>query len=309
MNYFPFFRGKQFELICLRENAELIADAGFTVIIEPVKESANGLLRAIEALKEANAKLLVVANPSVGHHADSLSDDFFDLVNASIVDFAGAGWIFQIRESDDLDDLQDWLGRSESLAVFHQGTVPPKKVAGALGDDENQKRIHVFSENCSARYRGIFESDQKILLIDEFNKQNKNADYPEVELFSELPVTYRDQGANGFGDYLMVGREYAEGGGAAYAVAIHITYADPDDDGVIYIRHFLSDTNNTPTDPAGKFREALSKLISFCDEQESKIPETSAIEEFRKLNASGHFPGLGYVKKLSMQHHLEVMAE
>lgn len=36
--------------------------------------------------------------------------------------------------------------------------------------------------------------------------------------------------------------------------------------------------------------------------------ETGAIKEFRELYAQSHFPGLGYVKKLSMKHHIETLA-
>jgi hypothetical protein len=181
-----------------------------------------------------------------------------------------------------------------------------REVVETLNDDDHLQRVHVFGDKCSVRYRGAFSSIEKVLLEDGFNK-TKNADYPDVEVFSELPVTFRDQGARGFGDYLIVGNEYSETGGAAYAVAIHVTFADPDDDGVIYVRHFKSDTNDTPADPAGKFQEALAKLVKHCAQADSKIPRTAAIREFQRLHEHGHFPGLGYVKKLSMQHHLEVI--
>ncbi len=32
------------------------------------------------------------------------------------------------------------------------------------------------------------------------------------------------------------------------------------------------------------------------------------MQEFRVLHETGHFPGLGYVKKLSIRHHLETLA-
>ena len=113
---------------------------------------------------------------------------------------------------------------------------------------------------------------------------------------------------NGFGDFLMVGDDYAEGGGPAYAVAIHLTFLDPDRENVMRIYHFLSTTRDTPTDPAGKFGQALAKLINKLDSNESHLVETTAIREFRELHEKGHFPGLGHVKKLSMKHHIETMA-
>lgn len=112
----------------------------------------------------------------------------------------------------------------------------------------------------------------------------------------------------GFGDFLIVGDVYSESGGPAYAVAIHLTFIDPDKDDVMYIYHFVSDTRDTPTDPAGKFAQALAKLIEKLDSGTSHILETEAIKEFRTLHEKGHFPGLGYVKKLSMKHHIETLA-
>ena len=43
MSYYPFIRGKQFELLMLREMAPSIAQWGFVPIIEPVKREFTGL--------------------------------------------------------------------------------------------------------------------------------------------------------------------------------------------------------------------------------------------------------------------------
>ena len=112
----------------------------------------------------------------------------------------------------------------------------------------------------------------------------------------------------GFGDFLIVGDNYSETGGPAYAVAIHLTFIDPDKDDSMWIYHFVSERQDTPTDPAGKFAEALEKMMRILDRRNSKILETSAVKEFRDLHRQGHFPGLGYVKKLSMNHHVETLA-
>ena len=76
----------------------------------------------------------------------------------------------------------------------------------------------------------------------------------------------------------------------------------------MWIYHFVSDRQDTPTDPAGKFAEALEKMMKVLNRSKSKILETSAVKEFRDLHRQGHFPGLGYVKKLSMNHHIETLA-
>ena len=50
--YHPYFRGKQFELLSVREMAPVIKHAGFRPIIEPVRNDLGGLNRALDALVE-----------------------------------------------------------------------------------------------------------------------------------------------------------------------------------------------------------------------------------------------------------------
>ena len=46
-------------------------------------------------------------------------------------------------------------------------------------------------------------------------------------------------------------------------------------------------------------------MIRTLNSGTSKVLETTSVREFRELHAKRHFPGLGYVKKLSMKHHIE----
>ena len=65
--YFPYLRGKQFELIALREfsannlNAEKIIP-----IIEPVKATFNALTTAVKAMFENKLKFALILNPQEG---------------------------------------------------------------------------------------------------------------------------------------------------------------------------------------------------------------------------------------------------
>ena len=111
---------------------------------------------------------------------------------------------------------------------------------------------------------------------------------------------------NGFGDFSIVGDQYSIGG-PAYAVAIHLTYLNEEKD--MYVRHFISDRNESPSNPGGKFKEALNKLILEINEDDSSMFHSSACDEFIALYNREHYPGLGYSKKLSMQHHLELIAD
>ena len=68
--YFPYFRGKQFELITVRENADLIARADFIPLIEPVKRPLSSLRRALEAVSTESGRAILVVNPQHGYHAE-----------------------------------------------------------------------------------------------------------------------------------------------------------------------------------------------------------------------------------------------
>jgi len=93
------------------------------------------------------------------------------------------------------------------------------------------------------------------------------------------------------------------GGFAPRAVAIHIVYINADSQD-LYVRHFVSDSNSDITNPAGKFSEALDKLMSWVNSNHFGTP---ALEEFRQLQTEGRYPGLGTIKKLSIRQHLEVV--
>lgn len=307
MSYFPYFRGKQYELICIRENAELIMQAGFTPIIEPVKEQFSSLEKALKSLKDANANFLIIANPSVGEHAEFLKEDVLRVVTESISDYGQGGWLYKIQSENEIEQFNKWTVKHNGTSIFHDGFSSGKILSEFLDSNGLRPNYNIFPSKTPKTYFRHFKGTNRILIADGFTKCS-NKDYPCSESFSELNITYEDEGANGFGDYLIVGSDYSEGGGPAYAVAIHITYKDPDNDNAIYVNHYISETVDTPLDPAGKFREALNKLYLDVEKKQSKLLRTNAIEEFMKLHHAGHFPGLGYVKKLSMQHHLELMA-
>jgi hypothetical protein len=309
--YHPYFRGKQFELITIRESADVMAKAGFVPIIEPVKGTLTGLDRTLKAVCEAGGKAIVIVNP---HHGD-LSEDgvtISSLLEKGFLDKNGITAGILLKENTSL--AAAWACYEQHSAhaptFIHAGFTEAKALAEKLGDNLDASRHAFFERYCGKLYRKHFKGAYRALLRDGFEKR-RNADHQKVpvERFSDLHVTFEEEDMDGFGDFLIVGDDYTEGGGPAYAVAIHLTFINPDDDDVMYIYHFVSSTNDTPTDPGGKFAQALSKLVAKLDSGTSKLLESSAIKEFRGLHANGHFPGLGSVKKLSMRHHIETLAD
>ncbi|MCP4123229.1 MAG: sce7725 family protein [Bacteroidetes bacterium] len=63
--YFPFLRGKQFELIALRESVGFLGE-NIIPVIEPVKRSLVSLKKCLGLLNESDVKVILIANPKVG---------------------------------------------------------------------------------------------------------------------------------------------------------------------------------------------------------------------------------------------------
>ncbi|MGC3981409.1 MAG: sce7725 family protein [Steroidobacteraceae bacterium] len=305
--YHPYFRGKQYELITIREMAALLKAANFRPIIEPVRETLGGLQKALDAVVEEQGRAIVIVNP---HHGD-LSEDGEPLTALLKEKFAlpGISAGILLKQDTTLDEaIECYEAHANHAPSFiHAGFTDPKALATKLGNP-TQEHCHIFFDRfCGKLYQKHFKGAHRVLLRDGFEKK-RNADYDPIEPFSDLHVTFIDEGMNGFGDFLIVGDDFSEGGGPAYAVAIHLTFIDRDQDDVMKIYHFVSDSKDTPKDPAGKFAEALAKMMKTLNKRGSKVVETEAVKEFRAFHQQGHFPGLGYVKKLSMNHHIETLA-
>jgi len=309
--YYPYFRGKQYELIAVRETAQLLAKSNFIPIIEPVRKTLSPLKTCLDTICTADGKAIVIVNPKHGDHKED-GEGIFQLLNENYKEknnisaginlterhtFQDAVKLYQYNIDKNPSFIYDGFSEHKLLSDF------VKKSSSVI------KNIFLDRKN-SSRDIEYYNGTHRIILGDGFEKR-KNAEYLEVqrEKFSDLHLTYKKLGMDGFGDFLTVGDGYSESGGPAYAVAIHITFIDEDKDDVMYVYHFVSFTNDTSTDPAGKFSQALDELIKKIDSGQSHILDTSAITEFRQLHQEEHFPGLGYVKKLSMKHHIETLAD
>ena len=306
--YHPYFRGKQNELITVRESAALMAASNFVPIIEPVKENLNGLKRALDAVVEVSGSAIVIVNPFHGYFSED-GGGLSALLAEHFKENDGISACVLLKNQMSVKDVLAFceVHTDHPLTFIHAGFTDARGLVDALGKQTNDI-LHCFFEADSGKlYQKHFGTANKVLVRDGFIRR-VSREYPEVEFFSDLHETYELEGMNGFGDFLIVGDDYSESGGPAYAVAIHLTFIDGDKDDVMYIYHFVSDRQDTPKDPAGKFLEALNKLIDKVDEPTSKVLETEAVKEFRELHQRRHYPGLGYLKKLSMQHHVETLA-
>jgi hypothetical protein len=306
--YFPYLRGKQNELLAVRDCATTINSNGRIVpIIEPVKRNTDDLIRALKHYAEQAVPYILIVNPQVGELAKS-HDYLESLISGGQLKLHDGTLLgFIVSEYTSLTDVREFLSlySDRPVAFIHSYSFTnPQQLSGLMGDYSNIA-YHIFIDGTTGNsYRRNFRGYPCALVRDAFKKR-KNANYPEDEFFSELHNIYADSNLVGFGDFTIVGAEYTDGGGPAYAVAIHLTYHR--DDGDIWIRHFISDRTETPKDPAGKFIEALEKLVEYLDNN-LHISYCRACDEFRDLHIAQHFPQLGPIKRLSIKHHIELMS-
>ena len=167
--------------------------------------------------------------------------------------------------------------------------------------------VNSFGSTISRRLRSrLKETGKQIIRLDDcFKSRTRNADYAleDDELFSEEPFFYAEEGnLDGYSDYTTLPSEYIEGGMLPYALVIHLSYRKNEEQ--LYVHHFVSDSNETNSDIRGKFREAARKVAPFYEGKH----QTEAVKEIiEKANASEGYPGLGYLKKLSVKNHLELI--
>ncbi len=311
--YYPYLRGKQYELILLREMAESLKDRNVLPIVEPVRKDFAALTKTLKSLNENEIDCCVIVNPKVGQLAKDPDFVIQNFESLGLIDYSNVIFGYLLQPGSSISALIELIHKykTKRFNIIHQGFTEGKELADAIASVPTIC-AHIFMDGLGGkRYQRIFKKEgvKRILIRDGFKQQPKNADYPKIEHFSELHLTYEDEGMDGFGDFLIVGNDYSETGGPAYAIALHLTYIDPDEDEDMFIYHFISDQTNSPTDPGGKFLEALRKLVKTINRTESKVYNSSACDEFRVLNETKHYPGLGHVKKLSMRHHIELIID
>lgn len=293
--YYPILRGRLNEFLALRELSKLALYDSFCPVIEPVREDLSGLTKTVKELNSANIIPVIIINPLKGDFKDQYSLIIDDLISN------GLTFLPCFTVHDKVAEIPQQIKNLDKYALFILGGVTPAIVEESL----NAQIIfvnHDISPSILRKMKNV------VLCGDFFKRQQKNSAYPEESSFSSLHTYYKDfKTVIGFGDYTIVGEDILEAGGPAYVVAIHLSYIDPERYDEMFIRHYRSYDNKSPTQPGNKFKDALSKLMVDIDEQKIPFVPTSAILEFKALHQVEHFPGLGQVKKISIKHHIETL--
>ena len=226
--YHPYFRGRQYELIAIRESARILAEKNFVPIIEPVKERLSSLKRTLDKLCDENARIILIVNPQTGDHRDD-STNLRKFINEHYHEQQNLiCGLLLAKETSVAEAIELCEAFDKEIALIHAGFSQAKELSEAIGDFENVDTSIFLEDSCGKLYRRHFVDHPNRILIRDGFKRRRNRDYPSTEVFSDLHATFKLEGMGGFGDFLIVGNEYSENGGPAYAVAIHLTFIDSD---------------------------------------------------------------------------------
>ena len=303
--YFPYPRGKQFELIALREFAIQYPNTEQIIpIIEPVKSTFNGLTTAARIMFEQNLRFALVLNPADGDFKRITKDILSEI---SILSENMEKWIptflYQNNGETILSAIQDQK-LNNVMVIFKNGIDISDSILNFLSHSQIQYIVNGDpNSRITMRRLSLLENKRIIRLDNCFAEQPRNVDYLNIpeDKFTEQHRFYSDDHFYGISDYTALPKDFIDGGMLPYAVAIHMTYEKNQDE--IYVRHFVSDTNDDQSNIQRKFFEAATKLKYFFTDR----TKTTAINELITLLDDEKYPGLGVIKKLSIKNHIELM--
>ncbi|MCK9224677.1 MAG: sce7725 family protein [Candidatus Muirbacterium halophilum] len=300
--YFPYLRGRQYELLALRElvQNEFVSDE-ILPVIEPVKLSPT-FIKTMQEFIDKKKSVYIILNPEFGsffqeyNENKKYSDKMFEFFKSKYIK---KGYIFNQEFLDiisinleelDVDNMLLINNDKDFFQTHYENVFKDKQPKYNLVPDER-----IFLRKC----------ENIVLFDDRFAKQTRNFDYDNKvdEFFSEDHLYYLQDEFKGFSDYSIVGKDFQEKGFAPRAVAIHIVYFD--DKNKLRIRHFVSDSNEDIQNTALKFYEALTKLNEWIKTE--KIEKTYALSVLLEHFTNESYPGLGTLKKLCIMHHIQLV--
>jgi len=305
--YFPFLRGKLNELLALRELDARIAQSNTVCpIIEPVKANSSSRI-SLDHYIEAGMPFLFITNPKHGQFEGrqrELCDEF--IVEGPLAEYDNYIPALYVDRYTELPETEYFTRTCQTTfrAVIYDGEPRSDEVREWCNTDTQIYHHVILDGKVSAQFADSLPKARQVVIRDNFNRRAKNADYPPTEFYTDLNTSAGNPENLNWGDYSIQGDYFFETGGPAYAVAIHHIHYEGD---VLNVSHFISDRQQTTADVPGKIMEALEKLVAALP---SLTPnDTSACDEYRQLAASRNSRGLGYLKRLAIKHHLELMLQ
>jgi len=279
--YYPYFRGKQFDLLALRallENDRLSKKV--IPIIEPIKNTAT-LHKLLTYAQKKQHPFYLVQNPQLGEFNTHNAGNSLQEIPA--------------RKALLVDQPLESMNSSAELLIIDQPSV-------ALSSDwtGNQKPVFIPPE---FRLLNKVIGD-KIISQDHFTRLPKLSFYQMCrdELFSIDHLSYKQRGFFGFSDFSIDSRIYYEKSFPSNLLSLHLLYFSKEQ---LRIHHFLS--TEEPATQKEKFLELMQEVYAWQKvlSQENLTKGLALLLDYAKQKK---FPGMGVMRKASVMHHMELMS-
>ncbi|MGM0219492.1 sce7725 family protein [Enterococcus sp. AZ126] len=279
--YYPYFRGKQFDLLALTALVERSClSTDILPIIEPVKNS-NTLKKFIALFQRTNQPFYLIQNPQTG---DFLTKDGLLHLNS-----------LSLEKAMIVEQPIETLSEQPQLFVISNATP-------ALQSDwqENHTKVLIPKE---FRLLQKIKGD-KILSQDVFTRLPKTSFYQECsdEFFSDTHLTFQKSGFVGFSDFSIDSRIYYEHSYPSKILALHLVYFENKE---LRIHHFLS------SEEAPSQKEKFFELMDEVRMWKNKLcgsNVTLGIDLLLTAVSTDKFPGMGVMRKAAVMHHMELMS-
>lgn len=305
--YYPYLRGKKNELLALKDLANEIATCGKVIpIIEPVSLSTVNK-NCFKAYVDSNMPFVLIVNPQCTQKVTQLGvqRELITPLLSTYENFIPAFFVSSRTSQTNIESFCAKFANHDKALIY--GHEPSDRSFTQFIAQKSDIKTHVFfAANARKQLHELISPSFRVTIRDAFQKEIKNSLYPPEDFFSEDHKLYPSTQYSGYGDYSIVGNNYTESGGPAYAVVIHHIYFTNKNKDTFNIKHYLSDQTETRENIAGKFIEALSKLVADLPKL-GAINQTMTTKEYVDLLQRAHFPSLGGAKRLGIRHHLELM--
>jgi len=302
--YFPYLRGKQTEILAVRESSGFLAAGRIVPVFEPTNVKPLAEARFLRIAQDG-VRFAVIVNSAHGTVGIPSESDVAQLINR--IEAQNPGMVlpaFEIRSDADLAGLTQFAQQFASrrcVIVHRDHNLSGGALQGAtrpLG----QAPVQILREGGPAEsaIRSL-RSAGIVLLRDGFRRRDRNADYPSLSSFDDLFYTYRRRRFHGFSDFSIVGDHFGRGGNPQ-TVALHLT--EPSQNNIV-TNHFVSRYPPASVAISVHYLDALALLKAYTGVPANAPFDTQGVGLFLESFRRGSYHALWKPKQWSMMHHME----
>lgn len=304
--YFPYLYARQSEFLALRDMLSDHRPAALLLpVLEPVNRNAKPLLDSLKDFNNKARAITVVVNPDK-HELKRTADRaaWQTIVLPELAKLRHVLPAYKCTSATTMAQITTFLSSfpGQQVVLVYAGPALSNTDISSLASNPQVSYHIILNAKMAAAQQMLLPPTKLVDIQDDFNKQERNADYRGQEFFTDRHITLHASHA-GFGDFTCIGKEFTPGGRQPGAVAIHAAFKHPQLTNQIWIEHFVS-TTSEPV--AQMFQQAAAQLVTTVNSRPREFGSNFALDKYRDLTTlpNTHFPGLRVNKTLQIAHHI-----